>query len=74
MTVRVDPRQVAFPNLDLTAHFFVQPRGEWLGLQAVVSLGPDGAGLTRSILHDSTGPVGALAQLLTLRPTLSEPG
>lgn len=74
MTVRVDPRQVAFPNLDLTAHFFVQPRGEWLGLQTVVALGPDGAGLTRSILHDSTGPVGALAQLLTLRPTLSEPG
>lgn len=69
MTVRVDPRRVAFPNLDLTAHFFVQPQGEWLGIQTVVSFGPDGAGLTRSVLHDTRGPIGALALLLTLRPT-----
>ncbi len=69
MTARVDPRRVAFPNLDLTAHFFVQPEGEWLGIQTVVSFGSDGAGLTRSVLHDVRGPIGALAQLLTLRPT-----
>ena len=68
MTVRVDPRRVAFPNLDLTAHVFVQPQGEWLGIQTVVSFGPEGAGLTRSVLHDTRGPIGALAQLLTLRP------
>jgi hypothetical protein len=27
MTVRADPSEVAFPNVDLTAHFFEEPRG-----------------------------------------------
>lgn len=67
MAVRVDPREVLFPNLDLTAHFFTQPRGEWLGLDTTVSFGPGGVGLTSSILHDENGPFGTLAQVLTVR-------
>ncbi len=39
MTVRVDPRTVAFPNVDLTAHLFVAPRGEWLGFDTTVCFG-----------------------------------
>jgi Thioesterase-like superfamily len=31
MTVLADPQEVAFPNLDLTAHFFAQPTGDWVG-------------------------------------------
>ena len=68
MTVRADPREVAFPNVDLTAHFFRQPQGEWLGFDTSVSFGPTGLGLTSSVLHDECGPFGALGQSLTVRP------
>lgn len=67
-TVRQDPQDVAFPNIDLTAHFFSQPSGEWLGFDTTVSFGPAGIGLTHSVLHDETGPIGALSQILTVRP------
>jgi hypothetical protein len=62
MTVRVSPREVAFPNVDLTAHLIGEPRGEWLGFDTSVSFGAGGLGLTSSVLHDETGPVGTLAQ------------
>lgn len=69
MTVRVAPNEVAFPNLDLTAHFFEQPRGEWVGFDTSVSFGADGLGLTSSTIHDEDGPVGTVAQILTVRPS-----
>ena len=68
MTVRVSPQAVAFPNVDLTAHLFAEPRGEWVGFDTTVSFGPDGLGLTSSVLHDEHGPIGTVAQLLTVRP------
>ncbi|WP_402463602.1 thioesterase family protein [Isoptericola aurantiacus] len=68
MTVRADPRRVAFPNLDLTAHLFRVPVGGWLGLDTSVTFGPAGAGLTSAVLHDTTGPFGLLAQSLVVRP------
>lgn len=68
MAVRADPREVAFPNIDLTAHLFREPRGEWLGLDTAVSFGPTGLGLTSSVLHDLDGPFGTVAQVLTVRP------
>ncbi len=68
MTVREDPRSVAFPNVDLTAHFFTEPRGEWVGFDTRVSFGPTGLGLTASVIHDVHGPVGTLSQSLTVRP------
>jgi acyl-CoA thioesterase len=68
MTVRVKPSEVAFPNLDLTAHFFQQPRGEWVGFDTQVCFGSDGVGLTTSVVHDLHGPVGTSDQTLTLRP------
>lgn len=64
----VSPDEVAFPNLDLTAHLFRVPVGEWLGFDTHVSIGPRGAGLTQSVLHDAAGPIGTLAQTLTVRP------
>lgn len=69
MTVRVAPSEVAFPNLDLTAHFFEEPRGEWVGFDTSVSFGADGLGLTSSTIHDEDGPVGTVAQILTVRPS-----
>ena len=68
MTVRAAPQEVAFPNLDLTAHLFAQPRGEWIGFDTTVSFGATGTGLTSTVLHDATGSFGTLAQVLTLRP------
>jgi len=68
MTVRVPPADVVFPNVDLTAHLFRRPRGEWLGLDTTVSFGPSGLGLTSSVLHDVDGPFGTSAQVLTVRP------
>ena len=68
MTVRADPRAVAFPNLDLTAHLFAEPRGEWVGFDTAVSFGLGGVGLTTSAIHDLSGPIGTVSQILTLRP------
>ncbi|WP_114906538.1 thioesterase family protein [Ornithinimicrobium murale] len=67
MTVRAHPTEVAFPNLDLTAHFFAQPQGDWVGFDTSVSFGAGGVGLTSSVLHDRTGPIGTMAQVLTVR-------
>lgn len=68
MTVRADPRVLAFPNLDLTAHLFAVPRGDWVGFDTTVCFGPSGLGVTSSVLHDADGPVGTMSQVLTLRP------
>ncbi len=68
MAVRADPRTVAFPNVDLTAHLYREPCGEWLGFDTTVSFGDNGLGLTSSVLHDADGPLGTLAQMLTVRP------
>jgi hypothetical protein len=68
MTVRAAPEEVLFPNVNLTAHFFDQPQGEWLGLDTTVSFGTGGAGLTTSVVHDEHGPIGTTSQCLTVRP------
>ena len=67
VAVRARPTDVLFPNTDLTVHLFRQPEGEWLGLDTDVTFGPDGIGLTSSVLHDVHGPVGRSAQTLTVR-------
>lgn len=67
VSVRVDPGELLFPNVDLTVHLFRQPQGPWLGLDTEVSFGPAGVGLTAAVLHDLHGPFGRSAQLLTLR-------
>jgi hypothetical protein len=71
MTVRADPANVLFPNVDLTAHFLDVPQGEWIGFDTTVSFGPGGLGLTQSTLHDVRGPIGSMSQMLTVRPVVS---
>jgi hypothetical protein len=68
IAVRADPTTMLFPNTDLTVHLVREPVGEWIGLDTTVTFGPDGVGLTASVLHDVTGPLGRAAQTLTLRP------
>lgn len=60
--------QVGFPNVDLTVHLFAAPAGGWIGLDTLVSFGHDGLGLTHSIIHDLSGPIGTIAQCLSVRP------
>ncbi len=67
MTVRANPNEVAFPNVDLTAHLFAQPEGEWIGFDTSVTFGTGGMGLTSSVIHDRRGPIGVMAQMLTVR-------
>lgn len=68
IAVRADPTTMLFPNTDLTVHLVRAPVGPWIGLDTTVTFGPDGVGLTASVLHDVSGPVGRAAQTLTLRP------
>lgn len=68
MTVRAHPREVAFPNVDLTVHLLAEPRGEWLGFDTAVCFGAGGTGFTSSVLHDVHGPIGTMTQALTVRP------
>ncbi len=67
IAVRQNPRDWLFPNVDLTVHLFRQPRHGWVGLDTRVSWGETGAGLTASDLYDEDGPIGRVAQILTLR-------
>ncbi|MDL9938831.1 thioesterase family protein [Gordonia sp. ABSL1-1] len=67
MAVRVHPQDANFPNIDLTAHLFRHPDGDGVGFDTTVSFGPQGIGVTASVLHDATGPFGTLAQSLTIR-------
>lgn len=68
IAVRADPATLLFPNTDLTVHLVRRPVGSWVGCDTTVSFGPDGVGLTASVLHDEAGPIGRAAQTLTLRP------
>ena len=68
IAVRQHPGEWMFPNLDLTLHLYRQPTGGAVGLDTTVVFGPDGVGLTSSVLHDEQGPVGRAEQVLTVRP------
>jgi Thioesterase-like superfamily len=71
MNVRLDPREWAFPNVELSVHLYRTPQGgpgRWVGFDTLVTVGGGGVGLTSSTLHDELGPVGQAEQLLTVRP------
>lgn len=67
IVTRTDPRQWAFPNLDLNISLLRMPQGQWLGLDTRQQYGADGIGLTSSVLHDELGVFGQSQQTLTLR-------
>jgi len=62
------PGDVAFPNVDLTAHILRAPESGWLGLASHASFGPAGLGVTHSTVYDERGPVAVISQSLTVRP------
>jgi hypothetical protein len=64
---RVDIRKWYSINTDLTVHLHRQPVGDWVGLDARTTIGPDGVGVATSTVHDVEGPVGSTAQALFVR-------
>ena len=45
-------------NTDLVVHVHRVPEGEWIGIRAETSYGPDGIGTTFGTLFDESGAVG----------------
>ena len=60
----LDPLEWRFLNTDVTAYLHRLPAGEWIGVSAAASIGPDGIGATSGTLHDEQGPIGHTLQAL----------
>lgn len=56
----------SFINPDLTIYVYRYPAGEWVCLDAVTRVGPNGVGLAESLLFDEQGPIGRSAQSLLI--------
>ncbi|MDF2830444.1 MAG: hypothetical protein K0R01_3727 [Mycobacterium sp.] len=65
---RLDIRQWTFMNTDLVVHVHRVPDGEWIGIRAETSYGPDGIGTTFGTLFDAHGAVGGIQQSVLVRP------
>jgi hypothetical protein len=64
---KLDPEHWTFLNTDLTVHIFRVPEGEWVGVAAETTTGPDGVGMCAGVLYDEQGAVGRIAQTLQIR-------
>ena len=67
VSAALDYRRHVFINTELTVHLIRVPAGEWVHLDAVTYVGPQGVGLSESVLHDTTGRLGRAAQTLLVR-------
>lgn len=65
---KLDLDRWTFLNTDLTVHVFREPSGDWVGVSAETSTGPDGFAMSAGVLHDEHGPVGRIAQTVLVRP------
>ena len=68
VSAALDYRSHVFINTELTVHLFREPAGEWVHLDAVTRVGPDGVGLAETALSDARGRIGRAAQALLVRP------
>jgi hypothetical protein len=59
-----DMTEALFLNPDLTVNLHRLPVGEWVCIDAVTRIGPDGVGLAESLLLDDEGPLGRATQSL----------
>jgi hypothetical protein len=67
VSAALDYRHHLFINTELTVHLVREPAGEWVHLDAVTRVGPNGVGLSETILHDERGRLGRAAQTLLVR-------
>jgi len=66
ISAELDWDEWSFANVDLDLHLFRPGEGDWLLVEAETTLGA-GVALTRSVLADRSGPVGAGMQTLLVR-------
>jgi len=64
---KLDITKWTFLNTDLAVHVFRIPDGEWIGIRAETSYGPDGIGTTIGTLFDEQGAIGAIQQAVLVR-------
>lgn len=67
LSARESPERLIFPNVDLQIHVHRLPSGDWIGIDGRQQFGPDGVGLTSTVLNDENGPFARAEQILTLR-------
>jgi hypothetical protein len=67
VSAALDYRNHLFINTELTVHLVREPAGEWVLLDAATRVGPHGAGLAETVLHDESGRLGRAAQTLLVR-------
>jgi len=65
---RLDQSEWLFINTELSVHAWKVPTGEWIGLDANTTIGPDGIGVAASVLHDQSGAIARGTQALLIRP------
>jgi hypothetical protein len=65
---KLDMRRWTFMNTDLVVHVHRIPDGEWIGIRAETSYGPDGIGTTFGTLFDQSGPVAGIQESVLVRP------
>lgn len=63
----LDVQDWLFVNTELTVHLHRPPVGEWLGVDAVTTIGAQGIGTVAGVLHDAGGSLGRSAQCLLVR-------
>ncbi|OBG28012.1 thioesterase [Mycobacterium alsense] len=71
---KLDISKWTFLNTDLAVHVFRVPDGDWIGIRAETSYGPDGVGTTVGTLFDERGAVGAIQQCVLVRGRPPKPG
>jgi hypothetical protein len=57
-----------FTNVDLALYLLRAAHGDWICLDAVTTIGPEGSGLCRTGLFDERGDLGSVAQTLFVAP------
>ena len=68
IAAELDWSQATFANVDLVVALFRQPAGNWLGMDAVTTLGPSGVGQCAADLHDGQGRIGRSVASLFVEP------
>lgn len=68
ISAELDWNTATFANVDLLVSLHRAPRGEWLGMDAVTTLGGSGAAQCTAALFDAEGAIGRSAQSLFVEP------
>lgn len=68
ISAELDWATATFANVDLLVSLHRPPRGQWLGMDAVTTLGGTGAAQCTAVLFDEAGAIGRSAQSLFVEP------